>query len=176
MIEYLILVDETDSPCGKMEKLEVHQRGLLHRAFSVFILNTKGELLLQQRANHKYHSGGLWTNTCCSHPQYGEETTDAVNRRLQEEMGMCCNASFAFSFMYNVQLENGLIENEFDHVYIGITNEKPVPNPNEVQNWKYISLEELETDLSQNPETYTEWLKICFPTFKKYTLSVKANS
>src|SRR6478735_4645078 len=105
MNEYLILVDETDTPCGKMEKLEVHHRGLLHRAFSVFLLNTRGELLLQQRADDKYHSGGLWTNTCCSHPRYGEETPDAVTRRLQEEMGMICPTRFAFSFVYHTRFE-----------------------------------------------------------------------
>jgi isopentenyl-diphosphate delta-isomerase len=178
MNEYLILVDEQDIPCGKMEKLEVHRLGLLHRAFSVFILNSKGELLLQQRADHKYHSAGLWSNTCCSHPREGEGTEAALNRRLQEEMGLSCKTAFAFTFMYKTHFDNGLIENELDHVYIGISDTQPVPEPSEVKNWKYISLGELEMDLRQNPHNYTAWLSICFAAFKKQcaTLSFQTAS
>ncbi len=167
MNDYLILVDENDKQWGKLEKLLVHQLGLLHRAFSVFIFNTKGQLLLQQRADGKYHSAGLWTNTCCSHPQFGEETNDAVNRRLEEEMGMTCDVQFAFSFLYKVKFENGLTEHEYDHVYFGITNEIPLPNKDEVQNWNYISLKNLEMDLALHPKRYTEWLKLCFPKVKE---------
>ena len=119
MKEYLILVDEKDNELGSMEKLQVHEKGLLHRAFSVFIFNTKGELLLQQRASEKYHSPNLWTNTCCSHPRTGEKTTNAVERRLMEEMGMQCDTTFQFQFLYKAYFDNGLIEHELDHVYFG---------------------------------------------------------
>src|SRR5688572_24850742 len=116
--DYLILVDDTDKAWGRLEKDLIHKYGILHRAFSVFIFNSSGDMLLQQRADTKYHSGGLWTNTCCSHPRFGEDLIDAVNRRLKEEMGMECGTNFAFSFTYRAELENGLIENEFDHVFI----------------------------------------------------------
>src|SRR6187399_1825004 len=127
MEDYLILVDEQDKQYGKLEKQLVHELGLLHRAFSVFIFNKKGELLLQQRADEKYHSAGLWTNTCCSHPRFGEEIKDSVTRRLEEEMGMNCEMEFAFSFIYKSTFENGLTEHEFDHVFFGISDELPVP-------------------------------------------------
>jgi isopentenyl-diphosphate delta-isomerase len=168
MIDYLILVDENDKPQGKLEKLLVHQQGLLHRAFSVYIFNNKGELLLQQRADEKYHSAGLWTNTCCSHPRFGEEITEAINRRLMEEMGMQCTTDFAFNFIYKTTFENGLTEYEFDHVYIGISNQLPVAEKSEVQNWKYISLQTLEADILQNPTIYTEWMKISLPNVIDY--------
>ncbi len=160
--EYLILVDENDQPVGKAEKLETHQAGLLHRAFSIFILNTKGELLLQQRADDKYHSAGLWTNTCCSHPRYGEELHDAVKRRLKEEMGLSTSTSFVFSFVYKTIFENGLIENEFDHVFLGVSDEKPSPDENEVKDWKYMDMKQLEKELDETPQSYSSWLKICF--------------
>lgn len=163
MNDYLILVDENDKQWGKLEKLLVHQLGLLHRAFSVFIFNSKGELLLQQRADEKYHSGGLWTNTCCSHPRFGEEVSWAIERRLNEEMGMRCKTYFAFSFIYKTKFENGLTEHEYDHVYFGVTNDLPLPEKSEVKNWKYITLENLEMEIIQQPEKYTEWLKLCLP-------------
>lgn len=163
MNDFLILVDEHDKPWGKLEKDQVHQLGLLHRAFSVFIFNSKGELLLQKRADGKYHSAGLWTNTCCSHPRFGEEVKDAVSRRLDEEMGLACETKFIFSFVYKSKFENGLTEHEFDHVYYGMTDEHPKPNPSEVSEWKYITLDSLQHDLSTNPEKYTVWLNICFP-------------
>src|SRR5690349_1614227 len=127
MKDYLILVDDKDQQWGRLEKNLVHELGLLHRAFSVFIFNHHGELLLQQRADGKYHSGGLWTNTCCSHPRYGEDVPDAVKRRLKEEMGMSCETTFAFSFIYKTKFENGLTEHEFDHVYCGFSDALPHP-------------------------------------------------
>ncbi|MEO8150270.1 MAG: isopentenyl-diphosphate Delta-isomerase [Bacteroidia bacterium] len=160
--EFLILVDEKDQQWGKLEKELVHQLGLLHRAFSIFIFNSKGELLLQQRADSKYHSGGLWTNTCCSHPRFGEDLSDAVNRRLIEEMGMKSKTEFAFSFVYKANFENGLTEHEFDHVFFGVTDDLPKPEKLEVKDWKYMNIKLLENDLEQNPHQYTAWLKICF--------------
>jgi isopentenyl-diphosphate delta-isomerase len=167
----LILVDENDMETGTMEKLLVHQLGLLHRAFSVFIFNSKGELLLQQRADGKYHSAGLWTNTCCSHPRAGESIAQAIPRRLMEEMGIQCTTHFAFSFVYKTSFANGLTEHEFDHVYIG--NADLVPNPNllEVQSWKYCSLENLEAAIDLHPKMYTEWMKICLPHVKHHLKS-----
>jgi isopentenyl-diphosphate delta-isomerase len=163
MNEFLILVDEHDKPWGKLEKDQVHQLGLLHRAFSVFVFNSKGELLLQQRASGKYHSAGLWTNTCCSHPRFGEDLKDAVARRLEEEMGMICETKFLFSFIYESKFENGLTEHEFDHVYYGVSDDLPNPNPAEVSQWKYVTLDYLEKDISINPANYTVWLSICLP-------------
>ena len=156
MTEYLILVDEKDKQWGKLEKLLVHQLGLLHRAFSVFIFNSKGELLLQQRADEKYHSAGFWTNTCCSHPQFGEEISWAIERRLKEEMGMNSKTDFAFSFVYKTRFADGLTEHEFDHVYFGVTDDLPFPEKSEVKNWKYMSIENLETDIIIHPENYTD--------------------
>ena len=168
MNNFLILVDENDKQWGKLEKLLVHQLGLLHRAFSVFIFNRKGELLLQQRAEEKYHSGGLWTNTCCSHPQYGEATPDAIRRRLFDEMGMQCRTNFAFSFVYKANFDNGLTEHEFDHVYFGLSDDIPLPEKTEVKDWKYMTIPALEEDIAGHPEGYTEWLKICLPDVKKH--------
>lgn len=163
MNDFLILVDENDRQWGKLEKLLVHELGLLHRAFSVFIFNTNGELLLQQRADSKYHSAGLWTNTCCSHPKFGEELSEAVDRRMTEEMNLECETEFAFSFVYKASFKNGLTEHEFDHVYFGISDDEPKPETSEVKNWKYISLTNLELDVKTNPAKYTEWIKICLP-------------
>jgi isopentenyl-diphosphate delta-isomerase len=160
MEDILILVNELDEPCGQMEKLKAHQVGALHRAFSVFIFNSKGELLLQQRAKEKYHSSGLWTNTCCSHPRIGEEMGEATHRRLSEEMGITCPTTFAFSFLYNAVMENGLIEHEFDHVYFGNSDEIPVPEKSEVQAWRYISLKDLRHEITESPENFTAWLAI----------------
>ncbi|HWZ02844.1 MAG TPA: isopentenyl-diphosphate Delta-isomerase [Mucilaginibacter sp.] len=162
MIENVILVDGNDNITGTMEKMEAHQLGLLHRAFSVFIFNKKGELLLQQRAFDKYHSGGKWTNTCCSHPNPGEGTVDAAHRRLNEEMGMKCELHYAFNFVYRADLEDGISEHEFDHVFWGISDSNPVPEPKEVAAFKFMSMEELASDIKLNPDRYTEWLKICF--------------
>lgn len=160
--EYLILVDENDKAWGKLEKQLVHELGLLHRAFSIFIFNSSGQLLLQQRAAAKYHSGGLWTNTCCSHPRFGEELNNAVERRLMEEMGMECEMQPAFSFIYNAALDKGLTEHEYDHVFVGISDEVPVPDHEEVMNWRYADPVLLELELMQHPERFTEWFKLCF--------------
>ena len=169
MNEQVILVDIEDNVLGTMEKMDAHVLGKLHRAFSVFIFNTSGELLLQQRALDKYHSGGKWTNTCCSHPRLGEKTLDAANRRLLEEMGMKCDLQYAFNFTYKAELLDGIEEHEYDHVYFGVSNELPVPDPKEVSAYKYLSMDVLSKDIEQNPDEYTEWLKICFKQVQEST-------
>jgi isopentenyl-diphosphate Delta-isomerase len=153
------LVDTQDNPNGSMEKLEAHEKGLLHRALSVLIINTKKEILLQRRALGKYHSPGLWTNTCCSHPYPGENPTEAANRRLKEEMGMVADLEFAFKFQYKCDFDNGLIEHELDHVFIGETDDTPHLNTDEAMAFKWMSIEELETDMKNNPDNYTYWFK-----------------
>ena|SRR5690554_150822 len=168
MNEIITLVDQNDVSLGPIEKLEAHKKGLLHRAFSVFIFNSNGELLIQQRADEKYHSAGLWTNTCCSHPNYNETTPEAVRRRMNEEMGMTANVEFKFKFIYKATFENQLIEHEVDHVYFGISDDLPTINPDEVKNWKYINMEELQKEISIYPENYTPWLIICFPEVLKH--------
>jgi isopentenyl-diphosphate delta-isomerase len=160
--EEVILVNENDQAIGTMPKLKAHIEGKLHRAFSVFIFNRSGELLLQQRALDKYHSAGKWTNTCCSHPRPGEDLTIAAKRRLKEEMGMECELNPAFSFSYRAELENGLIENEYDHVYFGISDLLPQPNPDEVSGFRYTTLTALQESLIHDPSNYTAWLRICF--------------
>jgi len=162
MTDEVILVDTEDNVVGTMQKMEAHVKGRLHRAFSVFIFNTAGALLLQQRAHDKYHSAGKWTNTCCSHPKVGEDTLDAANRRLREEMGMACELEHEFSFVYQAEMPEGISENEYDHVFFGISDEPPVPNPAEVAHYKYMDMSILKTDMELNPDTYTAWLKICF--------------
>lgn len=162
MDEQVILVDEKDNPIGIMEKMEAHRKGALHRAFSIFIFNNKGELLLQQRALDKYHSGGKWTNTCCSHPRPNEKTIDAAQRRLQEEMGMSCDLTFNFQFQYKAEFNNGLIEHEIDHVFFGKSDSLPILNPNEVESYQYKTLIGIKKDIQQNPEEFTPWFKICF--------------
>ncbi len=158
--EFVVLVDENDEQVGLMEKMEAHIRAKLHRAFSVFIFNSKGELLLQQRAGHKYHSPLLWTNTVCSHPRNGETTVDAAHRRIVEEMGMDCDFKEAFSFVYKADVGQGLIENEFDHVFIGVSDIRPNINHEEVASWKYVDLNWLKEDVINNPDVYTQWFKI----------------
>ncbi|HRG53575.1 MAG TPA: isopentenyl-diphosphate Delta-isomerase [Bacteroidia bacterium] len=161
MSEQVILVDNNDNEIGTMAKLEAHQKGILHRAFSVFIFNSKGEMLLQQRALNKYHSGGLWSNACCSHPFPGENIIDAAKRRLMEEMGIKADLQHIYSFIYNVQLDNELSEHEFDHVLIGICNEIPFVNQDEILNWKYVTIPKLLEDIQIKPTTYTSWFRIC---------------
>ena len=162
MSENVILVNEQDEEVGTMPKMEAHIEGKLHRAFSVFVFNTEGQLLLQQRAADKYHSGGKWSNTCCSHPRPGEDTLDAAHRRLFEEMGMTCELNEAFSFIYKVEMDGGLTEHEYDHVYVGISDVPPVPNSAEVAAYCYEKMSELEEKLTNESDQYSEWLKICF--------------
>jgi isopentenyl-diphosphate Delta-isomerase len=159
----VVLVDENDLPMGVMEKLEAHRKGLLHRAFSVFVFNDKGQLLLQRRALGKYHSGGLWTNSCCSHPGPGEDVREAAERRLKEEMGFSVPLKFFKSFTYKADLENGLIEHEFDHVFIGHYSDAPTPDPAEVAEWKYVAMDDLVSDMQATPSSYTVWLTIIMP-------------
>ena len=166
MEDLLITVDENDNALGVLDKLSVHQKGILHRAFSLFIFNSKGEFLLQRRAKDKYHSPGLWSNTCCSHPRDGETLSKAVVRRLMEEMGLECITQFEFKFIYRAAFENGLIEHELDHVYFGKSENLPKPNFEEVQGWRYISLEKLEQEIYFNPDNFSEWMKICLPKVK----------
>jgi len=158
-MEQVILVDEQDCEIGTFEKLEAHKQGLLHRAFSVLLFNSKGEVLLQKRSSKKYHSAGLWTNTCCSHPRPGESVQDAAHRRLQEEMGIDATPEFAYSFIYKTTLENGLIEHELDHVLIGSFEGIPHVNNQEVEDWKFESIDWLKKDIISNPEHYTFWFK-----------------
>ena len=157
MEEQVILVNEKDEPIGLMGKMEAHEKGLLHRAFSVFVFNSKQEVLLQQRAACKYHSPNLWTNTCCSHPRVGETNQQAGERRLQEEMGLQVPLQEVFSFIYKAPFDNGLTEHEYDHVLIGYSDAQPQINPEEVASWKWLSLEAIKEDILQAPERYTAW-------------------
>lgn len=167
----VILVDEQNKEIGIMEKMQAHVEGRLHRAISIFIFNTKNELLLQQRAYGKYHSAGLWSNTCCSHPMPGETVADAATRRLNEEMGMHCRLQESFAFVYKAVLDNNLTEFEYDHVFTGITDEEPIPNPDEVASWKYETIENLRQDIQLHPEKYTEWFKICLKEYSEAILA-----
>ena len=166
--EKVILVDKNDNQVGVMPKLEAHQKGLLHRAFSVFIFNSKYELLLQKRASSKYHSGGLWTNTCCSHPREGEEILDAAKRRLIEEMGIDTSLRKVHDFIYKAELDNDLTEHEFDHVLYGIYNEDPIINKDEADDFKWIDMDSLNEDIKTNGNNYTIWFKIAFEYFYNY--------
>ena len=161
MKESVMIVNTNGQAIGTMDKMAAHCSGTLHRAFSVFIFNSKGQLLLQQRAFDKYHSGALWTNTCCSHPRLGEFTLDAAHRRLKEEMGMDCDLIELFQFSYRHEFENGLIENEYDHVFMGISDDVPLPNPAEVASFRYMDTDLLLFELFEQPDQYTAWFKIC---------------
>jgi len=162
-MEHVILVNEQDESLGTMEKMEAHEKAVLHRAFSVFLFNEKGEMLLQQRAKQKYHSGGLWTNTCCSHPRPEELTLDAAKRRLVEEMGIVAEVEEIFHFIYRAELDQGLTEHELDHVFFGKFNGDFEINREEVESAKYISKEELLKQIKNTPENFTEWFKIALP-------------
>lgn len=165
MANSLILVDEYDNITGYGEKMAVHREGQLHRAFSIFVVNSAGQLMLQRRAIDKYHSGGLWANTCCSHPLKGEEPTETTHNRLQEEMGFDCDLKPLFTFIYKAEFDNGLTEYELDQVYLGNYEGTPNPNPNEVCDWKWMDIEVLKSDLEQSPEKYVYWLKAAFEKF-----------
>lgn len=169
----VILVDEDDQQVGTMDKLEAHKQAKLHRAFSVFIFNSKGQMLLQQRAANKYHSAGLWTNACCSHPAPGEDTNLAAQRRLQEEMGFSTDVVRIFDFTYKAEFDNGLVEHEFDHVYLGVHNGEVFPNPDEVQDFCFKELDEVRAEMSEQPDEFTAWFHIAFPLLEKWLLKNK---
>ncbi len=156
----VVLVNEDDFALAEMDKMQAHREGKLHRAFSVFIFNLKGEMLIHQRANHKYHGAGLWTNACCSHPQWNERVKESAKERLQFEMGMSCDLEHLFSFIYKATVENGLMEYEYDHVFVGYTNAEPVPNILEVQNYKWIAPEELLKQVAAQPQDFTYWFRV----------------
>lgn len=166
-MEFVQLVDEQDSPVGIMEKMTAHRQGRLHRAISVFVFNNRGELLLQRRAQNKYHSSLLWTNTCCSHPRPEESPSEAANRRLFEEMGMRCTLVQQFSFVYKAVLDNDMIEHEYDYVFFGTSDDEPHINTEEVDSWQYLSLESISELLQKTPELFTEWFKIIFDKVKE---------
>ncbi len=167
-MEEVIVVDTQDNPTGTAEKMAAHKEGLLHRAISVIIFNSKNELLIQKRAINKYHSGGLWTNTCCSHPKPNENTQQAAERRLMEEMGIRAPLKWAFSFHYKVDFENGLTENELDHVWVGISDQIPSPHPEEASDYKYVSVDWLVQDMKENPDHYTHWFHIIMRNLPKF--------
>jgi isopentenyl-diphosphate Delta-isomerase len=159
-MEHIILVDERDAAIGTMEKMEAHRKGMLHRAFSILLFNSKGEVLLQKRAKEKYHSGGLWTNTCCSHPHPDETMQQATRRKLKQEMGIDLQPEFAYKFIYKAFLDHDLIEYEYDHVFIGQFEGEPAINKDEVEDWKFVDLHFLREDAKQNPHLYTHWFKL----------------
>ncbi len=170
----VILVNSLDEEIGTMEKMEAHKKGLLHRAFSVFVFNSKNELLIQKRALGKYHSEGLWTNTCCSHPSPSESILQAAERRLMEEMGMACELKSTFSFIYNVDLDQGLKEHELDHIVIGKSNNDPILNLDEASDFNWISIVDIKKDMSVFPAKYTSWFKIILNDhFDELTESLK---
>jgi len=171
--EKVILVNSNDEPIGLMPKMEAHEKALLHRAFSVFIINSNNELMLQQRALQKYHSPGLWTNTCCSHQRDGEENIEAGLRRLQEEMGFETPLEYLFNFIYKAPFDNGLTEHELDHVMLGRYEGKPSINPEEVASWKWMDIDLIHADLINNPADYTVWFAIIFDRFYNH---LKENS
>lgn len=166
--EHVILVDEQDQEIGLMPKLEAHEKAQLHRAFSVFILNDKNELMLQQRASHKYHSPLLWTNTCCSHQRPGESNIEAGKRRLFEEMGFSAELRDVFHFIYKAPFDNGLTEHELDHVLLGRFEGEPEINPDEVHDWKWMALADVKREMETHPEKYTVWARIIFEEFYHY--------
>ncbi|MFD2527211.1 isopentenyl-diphosphate Delta-isomerase [Flavihumibacter stibioxidans] len=164
----ILLVDSNDNPVGTMEKMEAHRRGLLHRAFSVFIFNAAGDMLLQQRALNKYHSGGLWTNACCSHPYPEEDIDSAAHRRLFEELGFSAPLKKAFSFVYRAEFDNGLTEHEFDHVFVGKYDGPIHPNQSEVNDYCYRSPEEIEASMLSHPARFTAWFHLAFPRVREW--------
>ena len=168
MPEQIILVDKNDNQIGVGEKMQVHQTGQLHRAFSILVFNSKGELLLQQRAKNKYHCPGIWANTCCSHPRVGEELEDAIHRRLQEEMGFDCPLKEIDSFIYQAKFDNGLTEHEYDHVFVGQYDRDYKFNPDEVEDAQWITMDKLKDDIVKNPDKYAPWFKMII---KRYPLS-----
>lgn len=171
----VILVDKNDVAIGSMEKMEAHEKALLHRAFSIFIFNSEGEMLLQQRSDIKYHSAGLWTNACCSHPSPGEDTATAATRRLKEELGFTTPLKAAFTFTYRTNFENGLTENEFDHVFTGVYDGRIVADADEVKNFLYMPMDEIERSIESEPGKFTAWFVIAFPEIKKWMAHGREN-
>jgi isopentenyl-diphosphate delta-isomerase len=171
--EKVILVNQFDEQIGLMPKMEAHEKAVLHRAFSVFIFNDRHELMLQQRALEKYHSPGLWTNTCCSHQRDGESNIVAGKRRLQEEMGFVTDLKETISFIYKAPFDNGLTEHEYDHVLVGTYNDVPKINLEEAASWKWMPLEDVKEDIALHPDNYTAWFKIIFSKFYEYINIVK---
>lgn len=159
-MEHVVLVDREDNALGTMEKMEAHRKGLLHRAFSILLFDQQGRILLQKRSQNKYHSSGLWTNTCCSHPLPGERLEEATRRRLREEMGIDLQPVFAYTFIYKAPLDHNLIEHELDHVFVGTFEGTPLVNKKEVEDWKYADLNWLREDILKNPDAYTVWFKL----------------
>ncbi|WP_282180748.1 isopentenyl-diphosphate Delta-isomerase [Maribacter stanieri] len=172
--EQVILVNENNEQIGTMPKMEAHEKAVLHRAFSVFITNDKGEIMLQQRAASKYHSPLLWTNTCCSHQRVGESNIEAGKRRLQEEMGFQAELKELFSFIYKAPFDNGLTEHEYDYVMLGSFNSEPNINPEEVEAWKWMSPQLVKEDIANNPDDYTAWFKIIFEKFYEHLFNIPA--
>ena len=168
MIEEVVLVNADDNVVGKMNKLEAHKKGLLHRAFSILIFNSKNEFLLQKRASGKYHSGCLWSNTCCSHPRPGEELIDAAHRRLKEEMGLAASLGSLYNFIYKIDFPDGLSEHELDYVIVGFTDELPLLNKEEASDWKYMSYHDLIKDIKVHPDSYTYWFKMIVENIGNY--------
>ena len=174
MHDRVVLVDTKDNEIALMDKMEAHKKGLLHRAFSVLIFNSENKFLIQRRAATKYHSAGLWSNTCCSHPSANETILEASHRRLKEEMGLTCEKlKKLYHFIYKIEFENGLSEHELDHVVVGHSNQEPILNPKEASEWKYISYEDLKKEISENPDQYTFWFKELFE--KAYRLIIKGS-
>jgi len=165
-MEKVILVNEQDIALGTMEKLEAHEKGLLHRAFSIFIFNSNKELLLQRRALTKYHSAGLWTNTCCSHPRPEEEAINAARRRLKEEMGFDTELNFKVKFLYKTPFENGLTEHELDYIFVGHYNLQPTINHDEVDSFKWMSIDQIKQEIKSSPQNFTSWFKIAINSFE----------
>ena len=172
-MERVILVDEQDNFVGTMEKMEAHEKGVLHRAFSILVFNSRGEMLIQKRASSKYHSGGLWTNACCSHPSPGEPIEKATRRRLKYEMGIELNPEYAYKFIYKTSLDKDLIEHELDYVFTAVYDGEPSVNPLEVEDWKYIDLNTLRNDIDANPQRYTYWFRVIMnhPQLKEHLIA-----
>jgi isopentenyl-diphosphate delta-isomerase len=159
-MDKVILVDEQDNVLGSMDKMEAHRQGILHRAFSILIFNSKGELLLQKRSRNKYHSGGLWTNACCSHPTLNESINDATRKRLKYEMGIDLQPTYVYKFIYECKLNDDLTEHELDHVFTGIFDGTPIINLDEVEDWKFVTMQYLREDVHRHPDRYTIWFKL----------------
>lgn len=172
-MEQVILVDENDKPIGAMEKMAAHLGAHLHRAISVFITDTRGRWLIQQRTMEKYHSKGKWSNTCCSHPSPGETSPEAAHRRLMQEMGLRSELNDLFVFRYKAELENNLTEHEIDYVFIGITDVLPQPNPEEVMAYRYIDFDELEQEINSTPEAFSAWFKLIYKEVQQHILALR---